>query len=490
MRVRIGACLAAASLAALVGCDLAPTYDPPALLTPIPAAYKSGGHWQQATPSDTLPRGPWWEAYGDPLLNRLEGDLIAANPDLASAVAHYDAARAYVAEVNSGLFPFISVGGMNTTNQQSQQAPRRRPGLYPNQFGDNILDMQVGYEVDLWDRVHNQIAAAQAQTQATAADLENVRLSLEAELANDYTLLRGFDAQIKLLADTSFAYAGNFKLVQTRYAGKIASGIDMAQAKLDLDSARSLEAQIFAQRALVEHAIATLVGQPASSFTIARVDALTLVLPNTPTGVPATLLQRRPDIAAAERRVAAANRIVGVARAAFFPSLTLGAIGGFENSLGAQLFSLPLSFWTVGPGYVLPLFEGGLRHAALAQSYADLRDFTEQYRATVLRAFEDVEDQLALLNNLSLATAAEREAADDATRYYDLSYKAFLEGQINYLDVEIAETAALNARRQVIAIQTQVLQANVRLVRSLGGGWSTKDLPTPDAVTDYTPTKS
>lgn len=490
MRLRIGACLAAAGLAAIAGCDLAPTYDPPALLTPIPAAYKSGGHWQTAVPSDTLPRGPWWEAYGDPLLNRLEGDLIAANPDLASAVAHYDSARAYVAEVNSGLFPFISVGGSNTSYQQSQQAPRRRPGLYPNQFGDNILDMQASYEVDLWDSVHNQIAAAQAGAQATAAELENVRLSLEAELANDYALLRGFDAQIKLLADTSFAYAGNFKLVETRYAGKIASGIDVAQAKLDLDNARSLEAQIIAQRALVEHAIATLVGQPASSFSIPRVDALTLVLPNTPTGVPATLLQRRPDIAAAERRVAAANRIVGVARAAFFPSLTLGAAAGFENSLGAELFSLPLSFWTVGPGYILPLFEGGLRHAALAQSYADLRDYTEQYRATVLRAFQDVEDQLALLNNLSLATAAEREAADDATRYYDLSYKAFLEGQINYLDVEIAETAALNARRQVIAIETQVLQANVRLVRSLGGGWSTKDLPTPDAVTDYTPTKS
>ncbi|MBX5454634.1 MAG: efflux transporter outer membrane subunit [Acidobacteriia bacterium] len=468
----------------LNGCDLAPKYDPPALLTPIPASYASAGPFQPATPMDTLPRGPWWEAYHDPLLNRLVARLNVANPTLSAAVANYDAARAYVAQVNANLFPFFIGSGWNYSIQQSQQRPLRIPGIFPNQYGDNVLALQSTYEFDLWNQIHNRIASAQASAQATAADLANVQLSLQANLVNDYIVLRSYDAQIKLLNDTVTAYASNLRLVRDRFEGKIASGIDLAQAQYLYDGANALRTQTIAQRALIEHAIASLVGEPASSFSIPPSPVLPQV-PVIPTGVPSTLLQRRPDIVAAERAVAAANQQIGVARSAFFPALTLTAIGGFENSGAANLISLPLSFWTVGPNYILPLFEGGLRHAELAGAYAQYRATAAQYRATVLAAFQQVEDEMSLLNNLAVALQQQKATAADAEHYTRLATDSFIEGASNYLDVNVAETEALGAELQAIIIAQQQLQASVRLFEALGGGWSVQDLPTPRQVTDY-----
>ncbi|MEA2743098.1 MAG: hypothetical protein QOG25_1469, partial [Acetobacteraceae bacterium] len=301
-------------LASLAGCSLAPSYKPPALPA-LPVAYKEAEPWQLAHPSDTLPRGPWWSNYNDAKLDRLEAAVEGHNPTVAEAVANYDIARADVSEAGAALLPQITAGASMTTNRQSERRPLRSPGQ-PNQYPANTVDVDINYDLDLWGRLRNAVAAQKAAAQASAADLATIRLSMHAELANDYMALRGLDAQESLLNQTVGAYQRALGITQARYSGRIASGMDVARAQDQRDSAEAQQSDIAAQRALYEHAIASLVGQPASSFDIAP-QAEQIAVPEIPTGVPSTLLQRRPDIAAAERRVAAANALVGVARAAF-----------------------------------------------------------------------------------------------------------------------------------------------------------------------------
>ena len=467
------------ALTALAGCSLAPDYKPPEMVTPV--AYKETGPWAPAKPSDELPRRDWWKDFGDPTLDQLEGQIDSANPDLAASVARYDQARAYVSEVDAAMLPTVDLGGSATQNRQSAKRPLRSPNQ-PNQYGANTIGLQASYEIDFWGQIRNAVAAGEATAQARAADMETVRLGLHAELAGDYVALRGLDAELKLLTDTEAAYLRAQQLTLDRHDAKIASGIDVSRSESQLESARALESDVRGQRAQLEHAIASLVGKPASDFSIAPA-VVKLPVPAEPTGLPSSLLQRRPDIASDERQVAAANANIGVAKAAFYPNISLNLAGGFQNTGGGLgLLAAPYSFWSVGPSLALPLFEGGLRHAVEAGAYAARDEAAANYRSTVLGAFQEVEDNLALLHHLGQETLDETQAVTAAEHTADLSLTLYHDGAASYLDVVVAQTDALQAERTLLDLNTRRLQADIKLVRAVGGGWSSADLPGIDVV--------
>jgi NodT family efflux transporter outer membrane factor (OMF) lipoprotein len=471
------------ALLLLADCSLAPPYQPPQVAA-IPAAYKQAGPWQLAHPADTLPRGSWWSDYHDPDLNSLEAQVDSHNPNIAEAVANYDIARADVAEARSPLLPQISTGASMTANRQSERRPTRS-AAQPNQYPANTVDADVSYDLDVWGRIRNAVAAQKAAAQASAGDLATMRLSMHAELADDYMVLRGLDAQENLLGQTVDAYRRALGITQARYSGRIASGMDVARAQDQLQSAEAQQSDIAAQRALYEHAIASLVGQPASAFSIVP-RVVQIAVPEIPTGVPAVLLQRRPDIAAAERRVAAANALVGVARAAFYPDISLSAIFGFQDTGELALLSTPYTFWTLGPQMALPLFQGGLRRAQEAAANATVRAAGEAYRAAVLTSFQQVEDNLSNLRILDRELRQEQAAEQAAQHAAQMAMSLYSDGATNYLDVVVAQTAALQAQVSALGLQTRLLQASVQLVRALGGGWSTQDLPSGRMVADMT----
>ena len=463
MKIRLTILAMTACGLVLPGCDLAPSYQPPPL--DIPAQYKEAEGWQAAAPADAIPRGAWWAIYNDATLDDLETKVDSANPTLAAAAAAYDQARNFAAEAEAGLFPTLGFGSSLSANKQSAERPLRSKGQ-PTYYGGNTLDLQASYEIDFWGRVHDAVAAGQAEAEASAADLEAVRLELHAELANDYVLLRGLDAEGKLLSDTVAAYQQALQLTQALFQGKIASGIDVSRAETQLHDAEAQASDIAARRALLEHAIASLTGQAASGFTLAPA-LLSIAAPNIPTGLPSTLLQRRPDIAAAERQAATANEGIGIARAAFYPTVSLGIIGGTQSTQ-LNLFNLPNSFWSIGPVISLPIFEGGLRHAELAVAKAAFDEAAGRYRAAVLQAFQDVEDNLALLHWLSREVQQEQAAAKAAQQTLDMSMSLYRDGAVSSLDLVTSQTAALTAERNVLALQTRHLQASIALVRALG----------------------
>ena len=469
--------VATACAAGLAACDLAPAYHPPAIT--MPANYKEAGPWHPAQPADALPRGPWWEAFGDPTLNQLEEQVDPANPDLAVARAAYAEARAVVGEAEAGLAPTITAGGIITTNKQSAHRPLRSKGQ-PTYFGSNAIGLQANYEFDLWDRVENEVASGKALAQASAATLESVRLLLHAELASNYMELRGADAEARLLADTVVAYARALDLTRNRAAGDIASGQDVSRAETQLDTARAQESGVAERRAILEHAIARLIGKPASDFSLAP-DPAPVTLAEVPAGVPSALLLRRPDVAAAERRAAAANAEIGVAKSAFYPNITIAAIGGTQNT-NLNLLSLPDSFWSLGPAISLPIFNGGLLSAQLAGTKAKFDAAAANYRATVLDAIGEVEDNLARLHWLSQQARDEDAAVTAAQKTLKVSLNLYRDGAVSYLDVVTAQTAALDAQRAALALRTRLLAATVGLVRALGGGWSTAELPSAKSL--------
>ncbi len=457
----------------LTACDLAPAYHPP--LTVTPAAYKEGGPWSPAEPSDSLPRGAWWEVFGDPTLNALETKLDSANPDLAATVAQYDQARAYAVEAEAGMYPQVSAGASLTANRQSNNRPLRANKGGSSEYGANELDVQASYEIDFWGKIRNEARAGVALAQASAADLATVRLSLQSELASDYLTLRGLDADAQLLADTVKAYQKALDLTTTLFNGKIVSSMDVSRAQTQLETAQAQVSDIAARRALMEHAIAVLVGEQASSFSLPP-EVLPFKLPDIPAGVPSTLLQRRPDVAAAERRMNAANADIGVAKAAFYPSVTLGILGGTQStSLG--LFSMANSFWSLGPSISLPLFTGGTLDAQESAAYAKFREMNADYRQTVLGAFAEVEDNLAQLHWLGQESTHEEAAVTAAQHTLDVALNLYRQGADSYLEVVTAQTPLLQAQEVALDLQTRRLTADVGLIRALGGGWDAGQLP-------------
>ncbi len=458
----------------LCGCSLAPDYKVP--VTPsVPVSFKETGAWTKGTPEDAIPRGAWWDVYEDRVLAALETKIDSSNPNLAAALDRYDQARAFVAEARSAYFPILGTDENFTKNRQSNNRPLRSSNQ-PDFYGANTVGASINYELDIWGSIRNQVEAGKAEAQAEAAQAEFVRLSLETDLANAYFNLREFDAEIKLLNQSVAAYGRALLMTQQRHAGGVVSGLDVGRAETQLFDARSQLSRADAQRALYEHAIASLIGEPATNF---ELDSLVVPskIPNVPASLPSSLLQRRPDVAAAERRVAAANSEIGVARAAFFPQITLAAAGGFQNTGQAGLLTAPNLFWSVGPNLAMTLFDAGAHQAELDIAKAQNNQAVESYKAQVLQAFQDVEDNLALLNHLANAAKDEAMAAQSAERTEQLSLARYQLGAVNYLDVVTAQTASLDAQLDDLDIATRRLQASVRLIKAIGGGWTTKDLP-------------
>ncbi|WP_157220071.1 efflux transporter outer membrane subunit [Flavisphingomonas formosensis] len=454
-----------AGLTLLAGCSMAPDYRPPVVAAP--AAYKNDGNWVAATPQDAVPRGLWWQVYDDPVLNDLEARVEKGSPTLAAALARHDQARAAVKGARADLFPTLDAEGAAERDRLSANRPLQSKAA---KYDNYTVGGSLSWELDLWGRVRNSVKAARAEAQATDADLASVRLALQTELADTYFTLRGLDAQTLLLQQTVEAYSRAYDLTAKRHSGGIASGLDTNRAQTQLSSVRAQLSDLAIQRAMAEDAVAALVGEVASSFTLAPA-RLTIAPPAVPNGAPSTLLQRRPDIAAAERRVAAANSRIGVAKAAFFPTVTLGASGGYETT-GPNLLSAPNLFWAIGPAAaVLNLFDGGKRIAATRQARAEFDEAAANYRSTVLTAFKEVEDNLAQRANLAVEARDQQDAAAAAQRTSDLAFVRYRDGASDYLEVVTAQTAALDAQRTALNLYTRRLQASVDAVRVLGGAY-------------------
>jgi NodT family efflux transporter outer membrane factor (OMF) lipoprotein len=469
----------------LPACSLAPVYQKPQI-GPLPAAYagqSADGLWSPAHPTDTASRGNWWSVYGDSQLDRLEQQLDNDNPSLSVALARYDAARAVVGELRSDLYPHLGVGASDLRNRQSNNRPLRGSNQ-PNEYSADTVGLGASYELDLWGRVRNEVAAGKADAAASAADLASVKLSLESQLADLYIRLRGYDVQDRILKDTLDAYQQGLDLTERRFQGGIASGLDVSRAKTQLSDAMAQVSEVEAQRALTVHAIASLVGVSASRFSLPT-DMTPMSVPAIPLGVPSLLLQRRPDIAAAERRVFAANADIGVARAAFFPRLSLSAALGWQDTGMGSLLTAGNRYWALGPELAMTLFDGGLRHAKVQAAQANLDAAAGQYKEIVLGAFQQVEDNLTLLQQLGKEAHEEDDAASAARDSQTIANNRYREGAVNYLDVVSAQTAALQAERSAEQVRTRRLQASVDLIRALGGGWDTAQLPAADmAATD------
>ena len=465
----------AASALSLGACSFAPPLAVPEV--PLAASYREAAPWTTARPADDLPRDRWWTLYGDPQLDALQASLVRNSPDLAAALARYQQARAVADQTRAGLVPALVASGNVQRDRQSDLRPLRvRGATSPDQYTSLTLFAQFDYEFDLWGRVRNAVAASGAAEQAAGGDLESARLSLQAQLADSYIALRGFDREVALLRDAVDNYTKALDLTTTRHEGGVASGLDVARARTQLDSTRSQVEQSQAQRALLEHAIAALVGESASSFTIEPRIA-EIALPDVPTGVPSLLLQRRPDIAAAERRIEAANFSIGVARAAFYPAVTLTGLGGFQTSDIGNFIGAPTSYWAIGPSLFLTLFDGGRRRAEVERVRAVLDENSARYRGVVLTAFQQVEDNLALLGRYRTAAESERSAVAAAQRALDFASLRYREGAVNYLEVVTAQTATLQSQRSALTLDTAQRRASVQLIRALGGGWTVAGSP-------------
>lgn len=453
----------------LAGCAQAPHTTLPSI--PMAASFKETPATATATNTAPLTAQDWWQIYDDPELDRLQARLLANSPDLASALARYRQARAATDVARAGESPAINGSTGVMRNRQSALRPLRGANS-PDEYNNGTLGLDFSYEVDLWGRIARQVDAGVAREQAARADLAWARLSLQAQLADTLFALRGLDDEALLVSQTEAAYRDALALITRRHAQGIASGLDLARARSQLESTRSQLRQTQAQRALLEHALAALVGANAAAFSLPpHVHAVAAAVPMVPTGVPSALLQRRPDIAAAQLRVVAAGATVGAAKTAFFPSLVLGAQAGWQSSDLARFAQMPNLYWAIGPSLAMNLFDGGRRRAQVAQAEAALDEAGQQYRTVVLGAFAQVEDQLALLHRYGEAAHDEQLAADaagDALRHADSRYR---QGAASYLEVVTAQTAHLQSQRSQLQLATRQLRASVQLVRALGGGW-------------------
>ena len=473
------------------GCDKAPKYAKPTVPTPpsykeiTPENFKETDNWKFAQPKDDVIRGRWWEMFNDPQLNALEEQVDISNQNIALADANFRAARAVVKESRSQYFPTVTTSPSITNSRQSA-ATSQSNFAGGRMFTLYSLPFDASWEPDLWGRIRNTVSASASEAQATAADLENVRLSVEAELAFDYFELRSLDAQKELLDSTVVAYQQALDLTRVRFQTGIASDEDVAQAETQLETTQAQATDVGIQRAQLEHAIALLTGQPASTFSLS-ITPLKAEPPPIPIGLPSQLLERRPDIAAAERRVAEANAEIGVTKAAFFPALTLNAAAGFESTSIASWFTWPARFFSVGPTLAQTLFDKGRRAAATEQARAEYDGTVANYRLTVLTAFQEVEDNLAALRILSRELDQQDAAASSSERTLSLANERYKSGIDSYLNVISAQTTLLANQRTAVNLRMQQMTASVELIKGLGGGWSASLLPTPKELTTRKP---
>jgi len=466
------------ALAALLagGCMVGPKYAKPS--APMTPDYKEAEGWKVAAPSAHLPKGQWWTIFGDPDLDALASEIATANQNLKVAEARLREARALVRFNRAALFPTISAGAGLSTIRESSHQPFLSSTTPPGHSGDLLLSLDMSYEIDLWGRVRRTVAAAKHEAEATAADLETARLSLQAELAMDYFELRAAEAQQALLDETVKAFEAALQLTTNRFQGGAAPKSDVAQAQTQLDTTRAQATDVTVQRAQLEHAIATLIGKPPAAFGLAP-RPLDIRPPGIPVGLPSQLLERRPDIAAAERRVAEANEQIGIAKAAYYPTVMLNASVGFEGSSFGNVLNASSLLWSVGASITQTIFDGGRRRATSDAARASYDATVAAYRQTTLTAFQQVEDNLAALRILEQEAQQQRRAVESAQQSLQLFTNRYRGGVDNYLQVITAQTVTLANQRTDIDILRRRMDASVLLVKALGGGWDVAELPKP-----------
>ena len=468
MRLTARSALIAALSLGAGGCMVGPDYERPT--APTPAAYKEAPGWKVAQPADDAPRGSWWEAYRDPELDALVVQVDISNQTVKAAEARMREALAATQGARAAMWPVVNANGVALRSSHgtgSSTSANTQSGVN-NSYN---VALAVSWEVDLWGGIRRSIEASETSAQASTADVANARLSAQALLAQDYLVLRVQDAQISLLQETVTTFERSLQLTRNQYAAGIVARGDISQAEAQLKSTQAQVVDAKLARAQLEHAIAVLIGKPPSEFTITA-RPLVAVFPDIPVAVPSTLLERRPDIAAAERRTASANAQIGVAQAAFFPALTLSAGGGLQNSLIGSLISLPSRYWSLGAALAQPIFDAGLRSAQKAQAVATYDETVANYRATVLTGFQDVEDNLAALDLLAQEAAFQDEAVKAAQQSAVIALNQYKAGTANYLAVVVLQASALSSERTSLAILARRLAASVGLVKALGGGWN------------------
>ena len=468
--MRGAACCALALGSALGGCSLAPHYQRPAT-PPPPSSYQESGEWKVAAPADQTPRGAWWTMFHDEELNGLESRVTAANQSLKAALARLDEARAQTRIARAGYFPTLTANASATRQRVSTNAPGYSPGAEPV-YNTFVIGGDLSYEIDLFGRIRNTVAGARAAEQATAGDAAALDLAVHAELATDYFSLRGLDAQQQLLDHTVADYAKALELTRNLYQGGAAPLSDVQQAQAQLETARTQAEDTRLRRAQTEHAIAVLVGAVPTGFHLESEPlAPDLAIPPVDPGLPSQLLERRPDVAAAERRVAAANAAIGVARAAYFPVFSLFGSAGQESTQSSNWLAAPSRYWSIGPQGVLTVFDAGLHAAQSAAAHASYDEQVANYRGTVLAAYQDVEDNLAALRQLALEDVSEAAAVAATQGALEQAQYRYKGGVVTYLEVVSTENAALAARLAAVDIETRRISATVLLVRALGGDW-------------------
>jgi NodT family efflux transporter outer membrane factor (OMF) lipoprotein len=462
--------IASGILLTSAACTIGPNYVKPAV--PVPPKYKEMAGWKVAQPGDSVIRGAWWKLFNDPHLNSLEAGIDISNQNIIQAEAQYRQALTLVQAARAGYFPAVTAGASYTRSRSSASTVSSASGIT---FSDYSLPVDATWDLDVWGRVRRTVEANRANAQASEADVESARLSAQTSLAQDYFQLRALDTQKKILDDTVTAYRESLKLTKNLYAGGVVSKADVLQAETQLKTTQAQAIDIGVQRAQLEHAIALLIGKSASEFSIPfspLAVATSLNLPEIPIGLPSELLERRPDIASAERSVSAANAQIGVAEAAFYPTIALGASAGLQSSSLSKWLKWPSRFWAVGPAIAETIFEGGLRHALTEDARAAYDANVAFYRQTVLSGFQQVEDNLAALRVLEEEAGVQGEAVKASGQTVEVITNQYKAGIVSYLNVISAQAIALNNERTAAQIMGNRLTAAVLLIKALGGGWN------------------
>lgn len=473
-RRKVGVWAAAIAVACVAGCTVGPNYVRPT--AEVPDSFKElGADWRQSQPSDAADKGKWWEVYQDSQLNALEDQIAVSNQSLKVAQAQFDQARAAVRITRAAQFPTVTVNP-NGGHFHESSTRSSATNLAPTEFSDYQIPFDASYEADVWGRVRRTVEASRSEAQASAGDLANVELSLRAELALDYFQLRGLDAQQALLDSTVASYEKALELTEQQYNGGLTSAVTVAEAQTQLETTRAQAVDVGVQRAAFEHAIAVLVGKPVAKFSLPP-QPLTVPPPQIPPGLPSQLLERRPDVSAAERRMQEANANIGVAKAAYYPTITLSPTGGFESGAVSTLIQGPSGFWSIGANALETIFDAGRRRGVTEQAIAAYNQNVATYRQTVLSAFQDVEDNLAALRILEQEAATEEGAVKAAEHSLSLSLTRYRGGVTSYLEVTTAQTVALSDEVTAVNILTRRMTASVSLVKAVGGGWNVSQIP-------------